>query len=114
MSRGPVSEWTAEQVRSGDLPKIDLIKFSHDNAGRSFLNERRVLGNIKNVAKTAKKEQLVDAIMSRLSAKGLKPRRLEEVTKQVKAVKINQKTKGMAEVVDQGPPKFINVNAKER
>ncbi|XP_077461538.1 peptidyl-prolyl cis-trans isomerase FKBP3-like isoform X2 [Stigmatopora argus] len=93
MSRGPVSEWTAEQ----------------------FLNERRVLGNIKNVAKTAKKEQLVDAIMSRLSAKGLKPRRLEEVTKQVKAVKINQKTKGMAEVVDQvGPPKFINVNAKER
>ncbi|XP_077473211.1 uncharacterized protein LOC144086905 isoform X2 [Stigmatopora argus] len=63
------SERTAEQHRSDGLPKKDRIKFSQDNAAHSFLNEHRLLGNIKNVAKTAKKEQLVDAITSCLSAK---------------------------------------------
>ncbi|XP_077478072.1 peptidyl-prolyl cis-trans isomerase FKBP3-like isoform X2 [Stigmatopora argus] len=58
------------QLRSDDLPKKDPIKFSQD----TFLNEQGLLRNIKNGAITAKKEQLVDAIMSCLSAKGLKPR----------------------------------------
>ncbi|XP_077478338.1 peptidyl-prolyl cis-trans isomerase FKBP3-like isoform X2 [Stigmatopora argus] len=40
----------------------------------TFLNEQGLLRNIKNGAITAKKEKLVDAIMSCLSAKGLKPR----------------------------------------
>ncbi|XP_077463935.1 peptidyl-prolyl cis-trans isomerase FKBP3-like isoform X2 [Stigmatopora argus] len=39
-----------------------------DNAAHSFLNEHRPLGNIDNVAKTAKKEQFVDAIASCFSA----------------------------------------------
>ncbi|XP_077469994.1 peptidyl-prolyl cis-trans isomerase FKBP3-like isoform X1 [Stigmatopora argus] len=66
------------QLRSDDLPKKDLIKFSQD----TFLNEQGLLRNIKNGAVRAKKEQLVDAIMSCLSAKGLKPRTrtVEEVT----------------------------------
>ncbi|XP_077465122.1 peptidyl-prolyl cis-trans isomerase FKBP3-like isoform X2 [Stigmatopora argus] len=66
------------QLRNDDLPKKDLIKFSQD----TFLNEQGLLRNIKNGAITAKKEQLVDPIMSCLSAKGLKPRMytVEEVT----------------------------------
>ncbi|XP_077468219.1 uncharacterized protein sacs isoform X6 [Stigmatopora argus] len=66
------------QLRSDHLPKKDLIKFSQD----TFLNEHGLLGNIKNGAITAKKEQLVDAITSCLSAKGIKPRMytVEEVT----------------------------------
>ncbi|XP_077578003.1 peptidyl-prolyl cis-trans isomerase FKBP3-like isoform X2 [Stigmatopora nigra] len=70
---GVTSLWAAGQLRSDNLPKKDLIKFSQDNASHSFLNEHRLLGNIKNVAKTAKKEQLVDTITSCLSAKSLKP-----------------------------------------
>ncbi|XP_077475053.1 peptidyl-prolyl cis-trans isomerase FKBP3-like isoform X4 [Stigmatopora argus] len=73
---GPLVD--CRQLRSDDLPKKDPIKFSQD----TFLNEHGLLGNIKNAAITAKKEQLVDAITSCLSAKGLKPRMymVEEVT----------------------------------
>ncbi|XP_077477458.1 peptidyl-prolyl cis-trans isomerase FKBP3-like [Stigmatopora argus] len=75
MRQEPVRSWTAEQLRSDDLPKKDLINFLQDNAAHSFLNEHRLLENIKNVAKTSKKKQLVDTITSCLSAKGLTPRR---------------------------------------
>ncbi|XP_077463211.1 peptidyl-prolyl cis-trans isomerase FKBP3-like [Stigmatopora argus] len=81
------------EARSDDLPKKYLIKLSQDNAAHSFLNEHRPLGNINNVAKTAKKEQFVDAIASCFSAKGLKPWKLEEMTMQVKAVK-DQRSQG--------------------
>ncbi|XP_077466447.1 peptidyl-prolyl cis-trans isomerase FKBP3-like isoform X2 [Stigmatopora argus] len=64
------------QLRSDDLPKKDLIKFSQD----TFLNEQGLLRNIKNGAITAKKEQLVDAIMNCLSAKFKATDTVEEVT----------------------------------
>ncbi|XP_077459424.1 peptidyl-prolyl cis-trans isomerase FKBP3-like isoform X4 [Stigmatopora argus] len=100
MSQESVRESTAKQRRIDDLPKKDLIKLSQDNAGHSVLNEHRLLGNIKNVAK---KEQLVDTISSCLSAKGFQATEMvEEVTRQVKAVKIDAKTKEVkAEIVFQ-------------
>ncbi|XP_077482914.1 uncharacterized protein LOC144093356 [Stigmatopora argus] len=67
MADEPVRQLIAEQLRSDDLPKKDLIKLSQDNAAHSLLNEHRLLGNIKNVAKTAKKEHLVNAITTSLS-----------------------------------------------
>ncbi|XP_077457839.1 peptidyl-prolyl cis-trans isomerase FKBP3-like [Stigmatopora argus] len=39
-----------------------LTNFSQDDAAHSSLNEHRLLGNIKNVAKTTRKGHLVDAI----------------------------------------------------
>ncbi|XP_077459422.1 peptidyl-prolyl cis-trans isomerase FKBP3-like isoform X2 [Stigmatopora argus] len=79
MSQESVRESTAKQRRIDDLPKKDLIKLSQDNAGHSVLNEHRLLGNIKNVAK---KEQLVDTISSCLSAKGFQATEMvEEVTR---------------------------------
>ncbi|XP_077453302.1 peptidyl-prolyl cis-trans isomerase FKBP3-like [Stigmatopora argus] len=69
MSQQPVRVWIGEQLRSDNLPKKDLIKLLQDNAVPSLLNEHRLLGNIKNVVKTAKKEQRVDAKTSCLSAK---------------------------------------------
>ncbi|XP_077464965.1 peptidyl-prolyl cis-trans isomerase FKBP3-like [Stigmatopora argus] len=68
MADEPRREFAAQPLRSDDLPKKDLIKFSQDNAAHSFLNEHGLLGNIKNGAITAKKEQLVDAITNCLSA----------------------------------------------
>ncbi|XP_077480229.1 peptidyl-prolyl cis-trans isomerase FKBP3-like [Stigmatopora argus] len=53
MSQEPV-HLIAEQLRRADLPKKDLIKFVQDNA-QSFPNEH---GDLKNVPKTAQKEQL--------------------------------------------------------
>ncbi|XP_077448639.1 peptidyl-prolyl cis-trans isomerase FKBP3-like [Stigmatopora argus] len=85
MSQQSVRQWSAEQVRSDNLPKKDLINILQDNAAYSFLKDHRLLGNIENVAKTAIKEQIVDAITSCLSAKATEM--VEKMTKQVKAVK---------------------------
>ncbi|XP_077459519.1 peptidyl-prolyl cis-trans isomerase FKBP3-like isoform X2 [Stigmatopora argus] len=94
MNQEVVWESIAKQLRIDDLPTKDPIKLSQDNAGHSFLNVRRLLGNIKNVAK---KEQLFDPISSCLSAKfkATDDGRGDKQTKEVKA-----------EVVDEGPPKF--------
>ncbi|XP_077573463.1 peptidyl-prolyl cis-trans isomerase FKBP3-like [Stigmatopora nigra] len=54
MRQQSVRQWTA-QLRSDNLPKKYLIKFLHNNAAHSFLNEHRLLGSILNVAKTTKK-----------------------------------------------------------
>ncbi|XP_058468565.1 peptidyl-prolyl cis-trans isomerase FKBP3 [Solea solea] len=108
MATEPAREWSVEQLKSDDLPKKDIIKFIQDNAAHSFLNEHKLLGNIKNVAKTAKKEQLIIAYSQLFESKrfkGTEP--VEEVTEQVKQVKIEDKPKEVkTEVVDEGPPKY--------
>ncbi|XP_008281232.1 peptidyl-prolyl cis-trans isomerase FKBP3 [Stegastes partitus] len=108
MAAEPTREWSDEQLKSDDLPKKDIIKFIQDNAAHSFLNEHKLLGNIKNVAKTAKKEQLIIAYNQLFESKrfkGTEP--IEEVTEQVKAVKIEEKPKEVkTEVVDEGPPRY--------
>ncbi|XP_077454184.1 peptidyl-prolyl cis-trans isomerase FKBP3-like isoform X2 [Stigmatopora argus] len=92
MSQELVRTWTAEQLRRDDLPKKDLIKFSQDNAAHSFLNEHRLLENV------AKKEQLLDAIMSCLS----------ETSTQVYQINAKEKvTRGMA-VFDTNIPSHLN------
>ncbi|XP_054474776.1 peptidyl-prolyl cis-trans isomerase FKBP3 [Anoplopoma fimbria] len=106
MADEPTREWSDEQLKSDDLPKKDVIKFIQDNAAHSFLNEHKLLGNIKNVAKTAKKEQLLNAYNQLFESKrfkGTEP--VEEVTEQVRTVKIEEKPKDV-EVVDEGPPKY--------
>ncbi|CAL1585872.1 unnamed protein product [Knipowitschia caucasica] len=108
MAAEPTREWSDEKLKSDDLPKKDIIKFLQDNAAQSFLNELKLQGNIKNVAKTAKKEQLIDAynqLFENKKFKGTDP--VAEVTEQVRTTKIEEKPKEVkAEVVDEGPPKF--------
>uniref|UniRef100_G3PH93 peptidylprolyl isomerase n=1 Tax=Gasterosteus aculeatus TaxID=69293 RepID=G3PH93_GASAC len=70
MADEPTRQWSDEQLKSDDLPKKDIIKFIQDNAAHSFLNEQKLLGNIKNVAKTAKKEQLIAAYNHLFESKG--------------------------------------------
>lgn len=117
------------------MPPLILIFFFLMHLLFQFLNEHKLLGNIKNVAKTAKKEQLIvaynqlfeskvsDDIESQCCTwwhcnsgqswcklcvfvcnlqrfKGTEP--VEEVTEQVKAVKIEEKPKEVkTEVVDE-------------
>ncbi|XP_061900995.1 peptidyl-prolyl cis-trans isomerase FKBP3 [Entelurus aequoreus] len=108
MAEEPAREWSDDQLKSDDLPKKDIIKFIQDNAAHSFLNEHKLLGNIKNVAKTAKKEQLVVAYNELFVSKRFKSTEpVEEATEQMKVVKMDDKPKEVkAEVVDEGPPKF--------
>ncbi|TNN41734.1 Peptidyl-prolyl cis-trans isomerase FKBP3 [Liparis tanakae] len=107
MADEPTREWSDEQLKSDDLNKKDVIKFIQDNAAHSFLNEHKLLGNIKNVAKTAKKEQLIIAYTQLFESKrfkGTEP--IEEVTEQIRTVKIEEKAKDV-DVVDEGPPKYF-------
>ncbi|KAI8480768.1 FK506-binding protein 2B [Branchiostoma belcheri] len=57
----PERIWTEEQALSDDVGKKDLIKFLQDHASKEFLANHKMLGSAKNVAKTSKKENLVEA-----------------------------------------------------
>ncbi|XP_030627068.1 peptidyl-prolyl cis-trans isomerase FKBP3 [Chanos chanos] len=115
MAAEPTREWSDEQLKSDELPKKDIIKFIQDNAAHSFLTEHKLLGNIKNVAKTAKKEQLVLAYNQLFESKRFKGTEVEEVTEKVTAVKIEEKPKESKEPepVDEGPPKFTKTVLKK-
>ncbi|XP_046692802.1 peptidyl-prolyl cis-trans isomerase FKBP3 isoform X2 [Silurus meridionalis] len=107
MAAEPAREWSDEKLNSEEIPKKDIIKFLQDNASHSFLVEHKLMGNIKNVVKTAKKEQLVLAYNQLFESKKFKGTEVEQVSEQVKAVKIDEKPKdAKTEVVDEGPPKF--------
>ncbi|NXE70563.1 FKBP3 isomerase, partial [Calcarius ornatus] len=58
---GPAQPWSAEELRSEALAKKEIIKFLQENAAQAFLAEHKLLGQVKNVAKTANKEQLIAA-----------------------------------------------------
>ncbi|KAL4641806.1 peptidyl-prolyl cis-trans isomerase FKBP3 [Arapaima gigas] len=115
MAAEPTREWSEEQLKSDNLPKKDIIKFLQDNAAQSFLTEHKLMGNIKNVAKTAKKESLVLAYNQLFESKrfkGTDP--VMEVTDQVKEVKIESKPKETkADPVDEGPPKYTKTIVKK-
>ncbi|KAJ8409094.1 hypothetical protein AAFF_G00241150 [Aldrovandia affinis] len=109
MDAEPTREWSDEHLKSDDLPKKNIITFLQDNAANSFLSEHKLMGNIKNVAKTAKKEQLITAYNQLFESKrfkGTDP--VEEVTEQVKEVKIDDKPKeAKVDPIDEGPPKYL-------
>uniref|UniRef100_A0A3B1IWQ2 peptidylprolyl isomerase n=1 Tax=Astyanax mexicanus TaxID=7994 RepID=A0A3B1IWQ2_ASTMX len=114
MAAEPTREWSDETLKGEDVPKKDLIKFIQDNACHSFLAEHKLMGNIKNVAKTAKKEQLIVAYNQLFESKRFKGTEVEQVTEDVKAVKIDDAPKeSKTEVVDEGPPKFTKAVLKK-
>ncbi|XP_022346392.1 peptidyl-prolyl cis-trans isomerase FKBP3 isoform X1 [Enhydra lutris kenyoni] len=107
----PQRAWTVEQLRSEQLPKKDIIKFLQDHGSDSFLAEHKLLGNIKNVAKTANKDHLVTAYNHLFESKRFKgTESISKVSEQVKNVKLNEdkpKETKSEETVDEGPPKYI-------
>ncbi|XP_077056170.1 peptidyl-prolyl cis-trans isomerase FKBP3 [Siphateles boraxobius] len=107
MAADLVRGWNEEQLKTEEVPKKELIKFIQDNGAHSFLAEHKLLGNIKNVAKTAKKEQLIEAYNQLFESKRFKGTEVDVVTDEVQAVKIHDNPKEIkTETVDEGPPKF--------
>ena len=77
--------WTVEQLLSEQLPKKDIVNFLQDHGSDSFLAEHKLLGNIKNVAKTANKNHLVTAYNHVFKSKRFKgTESLSKVSEQVK------------------------------
>ncbi|XP_053163969.1 peptidyl-prolyl cis-trans isomerase FKBP3 isoform X2 [Hemicordylus capensis] len=81
-----------------------------DQGSDSFLAEHKLLGQIKNVAKTASKDQLIAAYNQLFETKSFKgTESTEHVAEEVKTIKLEEdKPKEMKpeEAVDEGPPKY--------
>ncbi|XP_075048268.1 peptidyl-prolyl cis-trans isomerase FKBP3 [Mixophyes fleayi] len=113
----PLREWSNEQLHSDELPKKDVIAFLQEHASESFLAEHKLLGNIKNVAKTAKKDQLIAAYNKLFETKRFKGKdSLDNLTKETKDLKVDDGKAGETkaeEVVDDGPPKYTKYTLKK-
>ncbi|XP_053553652.1 peptidyl-prolyl cis-trans isomerase FKBP3 [Bombina bombina] len=107
-SSEPAKEWTNEQLHSEDLPKKDIITFLQEHGSESFLSEHKLLGNIKNVAKSANKDQLIVAYNKLFETKRFKGTDgVAKVTDDVKNVKISETVKeSKQEEIVEGPPKY--------
>ncbi|KAL8168582.1 UNVERIFIED_CONTAM: FK506-binding protein 2B [Gekko kuhli] len=106
----PARPWSPEELRSDALPKREIIRFLQEQAAHAFLAQHKLLGQIKNVAKTASKDQLIaayDQLFETQSFKGTES--AEHVTEQVKNVKLDEdkpKEAKPEEAVSEGPPKY--------
>ncbi|KAM8921640.1 peptidyl-prolyl cis-trans isomerase FKBP3 [Pelodytes ibericus] len=109
-SMEPAREWSEEQLHSEDLSKKDIITFLQQHGSESFLSEYKLLGNIKNVAKTANKDHLVTAYNKLFETKRFKSiDGKDKLTKEVTNLKIKEEKEKEAkpeEIVDEGPPKY--------
>ncbi|NXI38280.1 FKBP3 isomerase, partial [Galbula dea] len=107
---GPAQPWSAEELRSEALPKKDIIKFLQEHAAQAFLAEHKLLGQVKNVAKTANKEQLIAAYTQLFNTQRFKgtdgAEKAAEKSKPTKAEEAKGKAVKPEEAVEEGPPKY--------
>ncbi|NXX44426.1 FKBP3 isomerase, partial [Tricholaema leucomelas] len=107
---GPAQPWSAEELRSEALPKKDIIKFLQEHAAQAFLAEHKLLGQVKNVAKTANKEQLIAAYTQLFHTQRFKgtdgAEKAADKAKPTKAEEAKGKVAKPEEAVDEGPPKY--------
>ncbi|KAK2536555.1 Fkbp3 [Columba livia] len=131
----PAQPWSAEELRSEALPKKDIIKFLQEHAAQAvsvrlsvylcacvcvcvsahrrvpqFLAEHKLLGQVKNVAKTANKEQLIAAYTQLFRSKRFKgsdgEEKAAEKAKPAKAEESKGKAAKSEEAAEEGPPKY--------
>ncbi|XP_054827751.1 peptidyl-prolyl cis-trans isomerase FKBP3 [Eublepharis macularius] len=113
----PASPWSPEELRSEALPKREIVRFLQEQAAHGFLAQHKLLGQIKNVAKTASKDQLIAAYNQLFETKSFKGTEgAEHVTEQVKNIKIDEekpKETKPEEAVEEGPPKYTKSTLKK-
>lgn len=52
-------KWSESEILSDSVSKRDVMEFLKANAAEQFLSEQRLMGSMKNVLKTSKKDQLI-------------------------------------------------------
>ncbi|NXD30355.1 FKBP3 isomerase, partial [Spelaeornis formosus] len=105
----PAQPWSAEELRSEALAKKEIIKFLQEHAAQAFLAEHKLLGQVKNVAKTANKEQLIAAYTQLFHTqrfKGTDGAAPAEKAKPSRADEAKGKALKAEEAVEEGPPKY--------
>nr|XP_002741406.2 PREDICTED: peptidyl-prolyl cis-trans isomerase FKBP3-like [Saccoglossus kowalevskii] len=64
--------WTAEAISSEDVGKKEIVQFLQENASSQFLHEHKLKGQSKNVAKTSKKDALINYYNQMFETKAFK------------------------------------------
>uniref|UniRef100_A0A8D0UBY1 peptidylprolyl isomerase n=2 Tax=Sus scrofa TaxID=9823 RepID=A0A8D0UBY1_PIG len=107
---GKVLCWKVRRCQRTSLRKLTKKGIKQGRKQNKFLAEHKLLGNIKNVAKTANKDHLVTAYNHLFESKRFKgTESITKVSEQVKNVKLNEdkpKETKSEETLDEGPPKY--------
>ncbi|XP_069772452.1 peptidyl-prolyl cis-trans isomerase FKBP3 [Narcine bancroftii] len=112
MAAEPTRQWSKEQLQSDDVTKKEIIVFLQENASEQFLSEFNLMGNVKSVAKSAKKEKMIKAYNHLFETKRFKGTECaENVTQQLKDLKVEDaqdkvKKKKPEVTVSEEPPKY--------
>ncbi|CAH1263391.1 peptidyl-prolyl cis-trans isomerase FKBP3-like [Branchiostoma lanceolatum] len=113
----PERIWTEEQALSDDVGKKDLIKFLQDHASKEFLADHKLLGSAKNVAKTSKKENLVEAYTQMFDTKAFKDaaqdKEFDDMAAKAKELKMSEKPKEEEEEAAAEAPKYTKQTLKK-
>ncbi|KAJ6654021.1 hypothetical protein lerEdw1_007530 [Lerista edwardsae] len=114
----PARPWSLEELRGDALPKREIVRFLQEAAAHRFLAEHKLLGQVKNVAKTASKDQLITAYNQLFETQSFKSTEgADDVAEEVKKVKIDDskpKETQLEEVVDEWDEALMTMSKGEK
>ncbi|KAJ7384789.1 FK506-binding protein 2B [Desmophyllum pertusum] len=92
--------WTEEQLHGEDVSKKDIIKYLHEHASFEFLKEHKLNGKLNNIAKTSKKDHLIDSYNQLFDSKAFRKEsdasledQLKEAAEKTAAMHVSEKKK---------------------
>ncbi|XP_039258302.1 peptidyl-prolyl cis-trans isomerase FKBP3-like [Styela clava] len=118
MSAQVERQWTDEQLHGDDVSKKELISFLQTHSTSEFLAEHKLLGSLKNVTKTSKRDALVIAYNALFetcafgTGAGDKP--VADLTKKVETLSTSESKAKKTTEDDTGPPKFKKTNVLKK
>lgn len=92
--------WTDQQLQSDEVSKKDIIKFLHEHASFEFLKEHKLNGKLNNIAKTSKKDHLIESYKQLFETKSFRKEtdasledQLKEAAEKTAAMHVSEKKK---------------------
>lgn len=92
--------WTDQQLQSDEVSKKDIIKFLHEYASFEFLKEHKLNGKLNNIAKTSKKDHLIESYKQLFETKSFRKEtdasledQLKEAAEKMAAMHVSEKKK---------------------
>lgn len=92
--------WTDQQLQSDEVSKKDIIKFLHEYASFEFLKEHKLNGKLNNIAKTSKKDHLIESYKQLFETKSFRKEtdasledQLKEAAEKTAAMHVSEKKK---------------------
>jgi len=94
MSQDVVRPWTAEQVKSDEISKKQIVEFLQEHASSAFLKKNKLNGKLANVVKSSKKGDLEESYEALFASKEFRnEKEEEELGKLMEQSSIKEETK---------------------